>query len=99
MGADVSSDRTPAHDVADDALDAAIQQWAEAYDMVEAGDVITEYVVGVAAQNPSDERAGMTRYGWGSRHDAMSLHHVRGLLDVTLEAADASSTPEGWIDP
>ncbi len=86
---------------ADDALDAAIQQWAETYELVVPGDVITEYVVVLAAQNPTSDRVGRTRYSWGSRHDAMPLHHVYGLLEVGRDAVDASieSDGDGWIDP
>ena len=93
--------RTPAVEAADLALDAAIQRWAEAYELVEPGDVLTEYVVVLAAQNPAADRPGRTRYSWGSRHDAMPLHHVLGLLEVGGAAVDASaeSDDDGWIDP
>jgi hypothetical protein len=91
--------RTPEVEAADQVLDAAIQQWAEAYELVEPGDILTEYVVVLAAQNPTTERPGRTRYSWGSRHDAMPLHHVLGLLEVGAAAADASTDDDGWIDP
>lgn len=89
MGAHVT-DRAEAKDLADQTLDAVIQQWAEAYDLVEPGDVITEYVIGLAAQNPMNERVSMSRYAWGMRHDAMTLHAVLGLIDITDQAARAS---------
>lgn len=84
------SDRTPAKDEADQILDAAIQRWAEAYELVDDGHVITDYVVGLAAQR-FDQPPHRALYAWGSRHDAMPLHSVLGLIDVTREAALASS--------
>lgn len=75
---------------ADAVLDDAIQRWAEAYGIVGPGDVITEFVVVVAAQNPAAARAASTIYGWGSRHDSMPLHHVYGLLEIGRDAVDAS---------
>jgi hypothetical protein len=76
--------RTPEQEAADEQLRAAIDQVTRAYDLIDDGSIIADYVVVGAAQRLDEEHGDETQMFYAMPGGTMPHYRVIGLLRAEL---------------
>lgn len=87
----MSDDRTPEQRLADEALVRAIEGVAQAYDMIDEGWALGDWLVGVEFQPFAQDLIGRERYGHITPYPTIPSHRVLGLLNRTTKDVEEGS--------